>query len=309
MQPGLISDFNIKIKHLPTSQMIAFKGWVTDFSDDFSSTWNPVEVYGRMDPLSTFQGTQRTITLGFSVVAGSRAEAIRNNQNVNKLVQFLYPVYDQGSSGKGVSCTNPKDQAIVAAAPLLRLQYANLVQNNTDQQGLVGYLQGINYAPNIDAGQFLPTDIVSKNAEGKEVRIRNTAGSPTAEMVYQELAINLSFTVLHTHLMGWVKGEENTFYFGGAPSESGETKYLSNFPHGGLMNPPGENLYRSTNHLNDMASESAGGYHYVQGQGGLDAAARNTPDYAPSLTEEDRTADGAGADVADANVGEMTGDC
>ena len=184
MQPGLISDFNIKIKHLPTSQMIAFKGWVTDFSDDFSSTWNPVEVYGRMDPLSTFQGTQRQINLSFSVVAGSRAEAIRNNQNVNKLIQFLYPVYDQGSSGKGVSCTNPKDQAIVAAAPLLRLQYANLAQNNTDQQGLVGYLQGVNYAPNIDAGQFLPTDIVSSNPDVAPVRL--TQGSPTAEMVYQD---------------------------------------------------------------------------------------------------------------------------
>ena len=75
------------------------------------------------------------------------------------------------------------------------------------------------------------------------------------------------------------------------------------------MDPPEENLYRSTNHLNDMASESAAGYHYVRDQGGLDAAARNTPDYAPSLTEEERTAAGAGADVAEANASEMTGDC
>jgi len=308
MQPGLISDFNIKIKHLPTSQMIAFKGWVTDFSDDFSSTWNPVEVYGRMDPLSTFQGTQRQINLSFSVVAGSRAEAIRNNQNVNKLIQFLYPVYDQGSSGKGVSCTNPKDQAIVAAAPLLRLQYANLAQNNTDQQGLVGYLQGVNYAPNIDAGQFLPTDIVSSNPDVAPVRL--TQGSPTAEMVYQELSINLSFTVLHTHLMGWVKGEENTFYFGGAPSESGETKYLSNFPHGGLMNPPGEDLYRGINAVDEWTQNHASNYHAAARAGGVEDIARaGFVPPAPSPAETEQTSPGAGADVAEANASEMTGDC
>lgn len=275
MDPGLISNFRIKIEHLATHQSVSFKGWVTDFSDDFSSNWNTTEVYGRMDPLATFQGTTRTINLSFDVVAGSRTEAIRNDENINKLIQFLYPVYDQGSSGEGVSCTRPKDQSIVAAAPLLRMSYANLVQNNVDQQGLVGYLAGINYSPNLEAGQFLPTS--------------TQTASPGREIVYQQLSINLSFTVLHTHLMGWVQGEGNTFYFGANPGETGDTKYLSNFPHGG-----------TTGEVEDTSE--------ARPEGDPSDAGGNDPMLA-SEAETDATAQGAEADVQEANNSQITGEC
>ena len=59
--------FTIKITHLPTSEMVKFEGWVTEFQDNFSQTWNSETVYGRMDPLVTYQNTQRRISLGFDV--------------------------------------------------------------------------------------------------------------------------------------------------------------------------------------------------------------------------------------------------
>ena len=301
MEPGLLSDFKVKIEHLATQESVAFKGWVTDFSDDFASTWNTTEVYGRMDPLATFQGTQRTITLSFDVVAGSRSEAIRNDENVNKLIQFLYPVYSQGSSGEGASCNLPRDQAIVAAAPLLRLSYANLVQNNVDQKGLVGYLAGVNYAPNLEAGQFLPG--------------WNQTATPGLEIVYQQLSINFSFTVLHTHLMGWVQGEGNSFYFGGDPGESGDTKYLSNFPHGGTQDR-GEAKLAATARIKEWMAESPGKADVVEylisRTAGKSLEALVQSGFSPVLaseTETDPTSEGAGADIDSANASSITGDC
>ena len=93
--PSLRTDpfFTIFIKHIPTSEVVSFEGWVTEFSDQFSSNWNQQSVYGRMDPLATFENTQRTITLGFDVVSDNINDAAANLANINYLIEFLYPMY------------------------------------------------------------------------------------------------------------------------------------------------------------------------------------------------------------------------
>jgi len=165
-----------------------------------------------MDPLSTFQGTQRKITMSFDVIAESQQESMKNDNKMNQLIQFLYPVYDKGTPT--TLGTTSRDESIIAAAPLLQLRYANLVQNNGNLEGLIGYLDGVDYAPTIENGQFFAPGIAN-------------------QMYYQQLSISLSFTVLHTHLTGWVKGEDNTFFFGGDPGSYSEGRNLQNFPHGG----------------------------------------------------------------------------
>jgi len=84
--------FKIWITHLATQQTIEFRGWVTEFSDQFTSNWNKENVYGRMDPLATFQNTERQISLGFDVVSSDLAQAQYNLNNINNLISFLYPV-------------------------------------------------------------------------------------------------------------------------------------------------------------------------------------------------------------------------
>lgn len=224
-------DFSIKIVHLPTGQKVNFIGWVTSFSDTFNSTWNDVSVYGRMDPLPTFQNTQRKLSIGFNVTAGSAEEAYINDKKMNRLIQFLYPVYDRGEGPSGASS---RDQSIVAAAPLLKVSYANLAQNNVDQTGLVAYLEGVDYTPNLEAGQFFAGAL---NTSGSNSTVPGSTyqgnSQPANQMFYQELSVSLSFTILHSHLTGWVKGEGNSFYFGGDPETDANAKFLHNFPHGG----------------------------------------------------------------------------
>ena len=121
--------FTIYITHLPTKKAVTFEGWVTEFQDNFGQTWNSETVYGRMDPLVTYQNTNRRISLGFDVVSDSHTMAKENLAKINQLVEFLYPVYEEG----GRNQTN-----VLEAAPLLRLRWTNLISSAGSGQGLVG---------------------------------------------------------------------------------------------------------------------------------------------------------------------------
>ena len=57
---------------------IKFKSFLTAFNDQFTSNWNSQELYGRMDPLYTFQNTNRVITVSLGIPSVSYKEGISN---------------------------------------------------------------------------------------------------------------------------------------------------------------------------------------------------------------------------------------
>lgn len=199
--PGAINTpfFKLFITHLPTDTTISFNGWVTQFSDDFISNWNTETVYGRMDPLATFQNTQRQISMTFDVVSGDLDQAKTNLKNVNRLIEFLYPVYESGERGV---------QNTLKASPLIGMRWTNLIASALDGNRLVGFLGGVTYAPDLEPGGFI--DVIDQ------------AGL----YIPKTLSISLNYTVLHTHLVGWYEGnqlsegadaslgENNTYVFG-----------------------------------------------------------------------------------------------
>ena len=157
-----------------------FKAFITEFNDQYTSDWNDVPVYGRMDPISTFQGTRRQINFGFDVVSYSQAEAERNHDHSQRLISFLYPVYD--STGAGLYSAST-----ITAAPLIKIKFANLMRN-ADQSagaidGLVGKLFGINYQPVVEAGFY---------------------DNPKSNQLLPKLnRFSCQFTVFHTHGLGF----------------------------------------------------------------------------------------------------------
>ena len=182
--PALIADpanlkWRLKFKHIPSRKRVNLSGWVTSFSDNLNSNWNEESVYGRMDPLVTFQNTQRTISIAFDVVSENKYVATRNSAAVTKLQAFLYPGYNEG---------NQANSNTLKAAPLIEFGWANLVtatkpgRNLSSGKGLIGYIDAINYTPDIDSGFFL--------ADGNK-------------MVPQLLRISFNFKVIHTDLRGW----------------------------------------------------------------------------------------------------------
>ena len=172
----------IHFLHIPSNQGIFFEAFLTSFTDAFSSTWSEEDVYGRMDPIATFQNTKRNIAFGFDVLAESAKQAEVNTHRFQHLSSFLYPSYETTSDG----------QKTLSAPPLIKIKFANLIQDassagkmsttNPLETGLVGYVDGFTYSPNLEAG-----------FHGENYGIFHP-------MAY---SVEVNFKVLHSHDLGW----------------------------------------------------------------------------------------------------------
>ena len=146
------SDALIKIHSIATNKRVEFPAFLTNFRDSYSIGWSSEQVYGRMDPIKTYSGTTRTIAIAFDVLSPSIEDARRNMSNYSKFIQMLYPVYSSPLSGRlGKGRT-------LAAPPLLRIQFMNLIQNNSQnspEKGLLGCINGLTFDPNREMGFFV----------------------------------------------------------------------------------------------------------------------------------------------------------
>ncbi len=255
--PGLLthSEYLIKFQHIPTGETIEFPGWVTQFDDQYNSTWNATPTYGRMDPLATFQRTSRVISLGFDVVAANVVEARVNLDKISKFVRFLYPTYTGNER---------EAQNTLSGGPLLGFKWTNLISNKGTAEGgmLYGYTNGFTYSPNVTDGGFLtdPGVVQTNNAAAELARpipagmsdaakahvaeqkqgVRNRR-SKSSSFIPKTVGISLQFNVLHTHLMGWNDGR-----FGGKDSTNLQFPYMPNVaidPASGVA--PGDELFNS----------------------------------------------------------------
>ena len=95
---------------------VVFKAFITSFSDTFSPNFEEDQVFGRTDPIKTYMGTKRSISLGFDVVAASDEEAIGNLEKVQKLAQFMYPTYDEAG-----------DASTISGPPIIKLGFMNMI--------------------------------------------------------------------------------------------------------------------------------------------------------------------------------------
>ena len=171
----LNAGYYLEFTHIPTGKKVRFKAFVTNFNDTYNSMWNSTEVYGRMDPIKTFQGTSRIITMDWDVVAASLEEAEENMETCSLLVSMLYPTYDEG-----------KGAATIKTSPLFRFKFMNLASKPTGE-GLVGHLSGLTYTPDMDAGIF------------------HSRENGQSTILPQTIKLMCEFTVLHTHELGWKK--------------------------------------------------------------------------------------------------------
>ena len=240
-------NFNILIKHLPTNRIVEFEGWVTEFNDQFASEWNTETVYGRMDPLVTFQRTGRSISLGFDVVSDNAAHAARNLGHIGELIRFLYPVYDDKERGL---------QTRLKAAPLIGLKWTNLASSADNNRMLTGYLAGVNYTPDLSVGGFLQGG--TQEVENFETYngdndfalpsgplISTSYTTVTRErglhFIPKKVSISLQYTVIHTHLMGWASPEgASQITFGGKEA------IQNSFPHTNKVSISSEQQTTST---------------------------------------------------------------
>jgi len=200
---GWVLDFF----HIPTGRSIAFKAMVNSFDDQYTSEWTSENVYGRMDPISQFQGTQRVISLDWDVVAGSVEEAKLNMLKIQELMSMLYPTYEASSGDSSAT--------LISSSPLFKFKFGNFAMDaskgssaaaaRAEDAGLVGYIGGFTFTPDFESG--IMEDFTHRFG-------MDTHGF--GHMFPQHMTLSCEFTVLHTHKLGW----------------EGEDKREGNFPYG-----------------------------------------------------------------------------
>ena len=177
---------SIQLYHIPTNETIVFKAFITNFSDNYTSNWNEEMVYGRMDPIPTFESTVRKIDLDFDVPAFGVEEAIANTDKIDRFIQRLYPVYESIAQSGQKGGTN-----VLSTAPVWRIKFANLISktnsgnDSAKSSGLVSYIQNFNFAPDFEGGVIMNGD----------------------QIYPKSFSVTLSLTILHEHLPGFKKGE------------------------------------------------------------------------------------------------------
>ena len=201
----------LKFTGVHIGKSIEFLAFVESFSQNFTSTWNSETVYGRNDPIGTFQGTQRKISMSWTVPAGSIPEAKQNLERAASLVQLIYPSYSKGGPpNEAVTATAKPDDVVLytsnaltlSKAPLIRLKYANLIDDASGtQEGLLGWIDSISWGPILEMGMF---------------------ESDFTELYPKAITLSVEFSVIHEHDLGWLPsgsagGFNNTpgFPFGG----------------------------------------------------------------------------------------------
>lgn len=114
----------ISFRNIRNDQDVLFKAFIMDFNESYSPNFTPNEVFGRTDPIYQYKNTTRNISLSFKIPASTESEAFENLGRVQKLIQMLYPSYEDTNSGLSLS-----------EAPLVRLKVMNILRNHASLGG------------------------------------------------------------------------------------------------------------------------------------------------------------------------------
>ena len=177
-----LDRMKLTITHVPTNNTVEFPAYLEMFSDAYTSQWNSEDVYGRMDPISTFINTRRALSLAWNVPAESYEDARQNLLKVNELMSYLYPLYEEESSGA----------TAINQSPLLRISFGNLIRDAKTGQGLLGYANGFTFDPALEFGMF---HNLANNKEG-------------VEYYPKTFRLNTEFNVLHEHSLGFKRSNK-----------------------------------------------------------------------------------------------------
>lgn len=189
----------IRFFSFSTNASFNFKAFLTNFSDQYKSNWTAQEVYGRMDPISIYKNTVRTITIAFDVPSSNIFEADINAKNADQLVRALYPVYNEYNSKLGT--------ALIGSPPLFKIKFANLIANTTKEvssddpldSGLLGWIDGFSFKPELESGFF------SENSSLVDAYLEKDRNSNYKQinMLYPKLFnVGFTFNVIHEHPLG-----------------------------------------------------------------------------------------------------------
>jgi len=151
-------DLFIEIYGVHAKKTIRLKAMLNAWDDQFRSDLASEVLVGHPEPLKKVKTIERIISIGLDVVAGSTAEAKRNLEALSMLVKMLHPV-----SEKEMSAGIPQKYVKSGGDPLFKIKFLNFIVDGNSagvkspsakESGLKGYIDGLSYSFNMDAGFF-----------------------------------------------------------------------------------------------------------------------------------------------------------
>ena len=84
-----------------TSTYIHFRAFINEFSDKYNADWGSTQYIGRADKFHNYKGFDRSISMGWTVYAQSKAELAPMYKKLNLLASSLAPSYSSGGFMQG----------------------------------------------------------------------------------------------------------------------------------------------------------------------------------------------------------------
>tara|TARA_Y100000296_G_C5150484_1_gene246136 strand:+ start:441 stop:1322 length:882 start_codon:yes stop_codon:yes gene_type:complete len=113
----------IDFYHTPSRNSIAFKAFITEYSETYEVNYEEQEAFGRIDAFAKYKSTRRRVSLGWETVAASFEEAQVNMLRCTELIQMMYPSYQNFKTSTDITFTS--DNPVIASEPLFRVRFAN----------------------------------------------------------------------------------------------------------------------------------------------------------------------------------------
>ena len=190
--------------HVASKNSVKFMAFLKDYNETYDVNTESVNVYGRADPIQTYQNTQRNISLTWIIPSRSPQEAIENVNRLSTLIKFLYPAYKpidhvvQNEDGQTTNLEYFSSATTLSKPPLMRIKYANIISNSITAPtkhaktgGLLGFVTSLNHSFDMEAGGF------------------DTAGEQGAPYVLpKEITVTVTFKPIHEHPIGWASDDK-----------------------------------------------------------------------------------------------------
>jgi len=159
----------------------------------------PTQPYGRLDPIRVWKSSDRKISLSISIISSSEEMAIRNLNNLNWLLASSYPTYDSSFCGCSTS---------VAASPMFRVKYANLITNMNNHSGLLCVIPSFGVTHDFKSGviHVRPDDPTTYTGNKVDRSLLSAAGFPVQSgnyIIATKISLSCTLEVVHEHSLGW----------------------------------------------------------------------------------------------------------
>jgi len=232
------TGISLVVEHIATKRRVTLGGFaITEFSDTLTTNYNSQDVYGRVDPIVTYQGTNREISLGVAWTSSDSTVMTTVQEQIVKLMMFQYPTYADVTNALAIQ-----------SPPLVRVKFANFIAQGYEygSKGLVCAMKGIAYTPGV--GHTPQNSPMVRYGENTMVSAQTLSGSTAsnARIIPNNMSIKMSLIVLHEESLGWHFNEDKTYgWMPGEKQHFGPKHSPINWGHDGftdssIIEPPAE---------------------------------------------------------------------